>query len=142
MATRFADAEWRGNLQDGQGKMRLGTGMFEGSYSYKSRFTEGAGTNPEELIAAAAAGCFTMAFSNELSKAGFTPTLVKTHADVTMETVNNAATITKVQLNTEAQVPGIDEKRFQEIGEGAKKNCPVSRALGAIQVELNARLVK
>ena len=142
MATRFADAEWRGNLQEGQGKMRLGTGMFEGNYSYKSRFTEGPGTNPEELIAAAEAGCFTMAFSNELSKAGFTPTLVKTHAEVKMEMVNNALTITKVQLNTEAQVPGIDEKRFQEIGEGAKKNCPVSRALSAIQVELNARLVK
>jgi lipoyl-dependent peroxiredoxin len=142
MATRFADAEWRGDLQKGQGKMRLGTGMFEGNYTYKSRFTEGPGTNPEELIAAASAGCFTMAFSNELSKAGFTPTLVKTHAEVTMETVDNAPTIKKVHLTTEADVPGIDEKRFQEIGEGAKKNCPVSRALAAIQIELTARLVQ
>lgn len=142
MATRFADAEWKGNLQDGQGKLRLGTGMFEGNYSFKSRFTEGPGTNPEELIAAASAGCFTMAFASALSKAGFTPTLLKTHAEVVMEKVDNRDTIQKVLLNTEAQVPGIDDARFQEIGDGAKKNCPVSRALAAIQIELTARLVK
>ena len=143
MAIRFAEAVWKGNLQEGNGTLRLGTGLFEGSYTFRSRFTEGPGTNPEELLAAAEAGCFTMAFSNELSKAGFTPTQVKTHADVLMETVNNQATITKIQLSTEAQVPGIDENRFQEIGEGAKKNCPISRALNSgIQVILNARLVK
>jgi len=143
MAVRFADAEWKGNLQEGQGKMRLGTGGFEGSYTYKSRFEEGAGTNPEELIAAASAGCFTMAFSGELSKAGFTPTQLKTRAEVTAERVNNQFTITKIHLTTEGQVAGIDEKRFQEIGEGAKKNCPVSRALNpSIQVSLNAKLVK
>ncbi len=143
MAVRFADAEWAGNLQEGKGKMRLGTGAFEGNYTYKSRFEEGPGTNPEELVAAASAGCFTMAFSAELSKAGFTPTSLKTRADLTMERVNNAMTITKIQLTTEAVVPGIDEKRFQEIGEGAKKNCPVSRALNpSIQVSLTAKLVK
>lgn len=142
MATRFADAVWKGNLQEGQGMMRLGTGQFEGSYTFKSRFEEGPGTNPEELIAAAEAGCFSMAFASDLSKAGFTPNRVQTHAEVIMEMVNNQPTIRRIQLNTEADVPGIDEKRFQEIGEGAKKNCPVSRALGAIQVNLTARLVK
>ncbi len=143
MAVRFANAEWKGNLQEGQGKMRLGTGAFEGNYTYKSRFEEGAGTNPEELIAAAHAGCFTMAFASGLTKAGFAPSLLKTRADVIMEKVDNRDTITKIQLNTEAQVPGIDEKKFQEIGEGAKKNCPVSRALNpSIQVSLTAKLVK
>ncbi len=143
MAVRFANAEWAGSLQDGRGKMRLGTGAFEGNYTYKSRFEEGPGTNPEEMIAAAEAGCFTMAFSNELSKAGFTPTSVKTRADVTMERVENALSITRIQLTTEAVVPGIDEKRFQEIGAGAKKNCPISRALNPnIQVTLSAKLLK
>ncbi len=141
MATRFADAVWEGNLQEGRGTMRLGTGQFEGRYTYKSRFEEGPGTNPEELIAAAEAGCFSMAFAAELSRAGFTPTRIKTHADVIMQTVNNQATITRIQLNSDVQVPGIDEKRFQEIGENAKKNCPVSRALGGVQVSLTARLV-
>lgn len=143
MAVRFANAEWNGNLQEGQGKMRLGTGSYEGRYTYKSRFEEGPGTNPEELIAAAHAGCFTMAFASGLSKAGFTPTSLKTRADVTMEKVDNRDTITKIQLTTEAQVPNIDEKKFQEIGEGAKKNCPISRALNpTIQVSLSAKLVK
>ncbi len=143
MAIRFADAEWKGDLKEGSGKMRLGTGAYEGSYTFKSRFEEGPGTNPEELIAAAHAGCFTMAFSSGLARAGFTPTLMKTHAEVVMEKVENRDTITKIRLNTEGQVPGIDEKQFQEIGENAKKNCPVSRALNpSIQVELNARLVK
>lgn len=143
MATRFANAEWKGTLQEGQGKMRLGTGAFEGSYTYKSRFEEGPGTNPEELIAAAHAGCFTMAFASGLSKAGFPPTLLNTRADLTMEKLDNRDTITRIQLTTEAQVPGIDEKKFQEIGDGAKKNCPVSRALNpAIQVSLTAKLMK
>ena len=143
MATRFADAVWEGTLKEGHGKMRLGTGAYEGNYTYQSRFEEGPGTNPEELIAAAHAGCFTMAFSSGLTKAGFTPTRLNTHAEIIMEKVDNRDTITHIQLTTEGQVPGIDEKQFLEIGETAKKNCPVSRALNpSIQVSLDAKLVK
>ncbi len=143
MATRFADAQWNGNLREGQGTMRLGTVAFEGKYTYQSRFEEGTGTNPEELVAAAEAGCFTMAFSGDLTKAGFAPTQLKTHAEVIAERVNNQFTIMEIKLNTEGQVPGIDEKRFQEIGEGAKKNCPISRSLNpSIKVSLTVKLVK
>jgi osmotically inducible protein OsmC len=143
MAVRYADAEWKGNLQSGKGNIRLGTGGFEGGYTYKSRFEEGPGTNPEELIAGADGACFTMAFASGLTKAGFAPALLKTHAEVIMEKVDNRDTITRIQLTTEGQVPGIDDKQFQEIGEGAKKNCPIARALNpSIQVTLNAKLVK
>lgn len=141
MAVRFADAVWNGDLQKGHGSVRLGTGMFEGSYTYKSRFEVGDGTNPEELVAAASASCFTMAFANDLSKAGFTPAEVKTHAEVIMELKNGHHTIKRVELKCEVKVPGIDDLRFQEIGDGAKKNCPVSRALAAIPIHLSAVLL-
>src|SRR5512140_1625336 len=143
MPTRTAHAIWQGDLLAGKGTMALGSKAFEGPYGFKSRFEEGPGTNPEELIAAAHAGCFTMAFSSGLTKAGYPPTRLSTHAEVIMEKVDNRDTITKIDLTTEGQVPGIDEKQFLEIGENAKKTCPVSRALNpSIQVSLNAKLMK
>jgi osmotically inducible protein OsmC len=123
--------------------MRLGTGAFEGQYSYSSRFEEGVGTNPEELIGAAHAGCFSMAFSADLDNAGFTPTRVQTKATITFEPVDGKATIRRIHLDVEAKVPGIDEATFQRVAEGAKVGCPVSRALAAVpEITLNARLVK
>ena len=141
MATRFAEADWKGSLQDGQGTMKLGTGTYEGAYTYRSRFEEGPGTNPEELIAAALAGCFSMALSGELGRDGFSPNQIHTRADVIMEIVDGHHTITKIQLNTEADVPRIDQKTFLEKAETAKKGCPVSRLLTGAKISLNARLV-
>lgn len=143
MSTRTAEAVWKGNLKEGEGVMRLGSGAFEGEYSYSSRFEEGAGTNPEELIGAAHAGCFSMAFSDDLDQAGFTPNRVQTKATVTFEKVEGKSTIRRIHLDTEAEVPGIDEATFQRVAEGAKVGCPVSRALAAVpEITLNARLVK
>jgi len=122
--------------------MRLSSGAFEGAYSFSSRFEEGTGTNPEELIAAAHAGCFSMAFSNGLAKAGFTPKKIQTTARVKLEKVGEAFKITTIELSTEGQVPGIDENKFQEQAEGAKKNCPVSQALTGVNITLQAKLVK
>ena len=140
MAVRSAEAEWKGNLREGAGKMKLGSGAYEGAYSFASRFEEGKGTNPEELIAAAHAGCFSMALSAGLGKAGFTPTRVHTTARVHLEKVGEGFGITRIELTTEAQVPGIDDKAFQEQAEGAKKGCPVSKALAGAQISLTATL--
>lgn len=142
MAVRTAEAEWKGNLAEGRGTMSTESGSVSGSYSFASRFKEGEGTNPEELVGAAHAGCFSMAFSNELAKAGFTPVSVRTTARVHLDMLDEGPTITTVELDCRAQVEGIDEETFQEIAEGAKKGCPVSRALrGGPKVELNARLL-
>ena len=141
MPVRKAEARWEGDLPSGKGTMRFGGGAFEGQYSFNSRFEEGAGTNPEELIAAAHAGCFSMAFSNGLAKAGFTPTRVDTTANVHLEKTDAGFGITKIELRTEAEVPGIDEAAFNEQAETAKKNCPVSKALAGTQIHLNARLL-
>src|SRR5438270_12150621 len=132
MPVRSADAQWEGSLQDGKGTMRLASGAFQGAYSFSSRFEEGTGTNPEELIAAAHAGCFSMAFSNGLAKAGFVPKKVQTTARAKLEKVGEGFKITTIELSTEGQVPGIDEQKFQEVAEGAKKNCPVSQALAGV----------
>lgn len=140
MAVRSAEAEWKGNLREGAGKMKLGSGAYEGAYSFASRFEEGKGTNPEELIAAAHAGCFSMALSAGLGKAGFTPTRVHTTARVHLEKVGEGFGITRIELTTEAQVPGIDNKAFQEQAEGAKKGCPVSKVLAGAQISLTATL--
>jgi lipoyl-dependent peroxiredoxin len=142
MATRTAKAEWNGTLQEGSGTMALGGGAFTGPYSFASRFEEGKGTNPEELIAAAHAGCFSMAFSAALGKAGFTPQQVKTTATVQLLKGAEGFSITTIQLDTEARVPGIDEAKFQEVAEGAKKGCPVSRALAGTEIKLVAKLAK
>ncbi|MEX2088756.1 MAG: OsmC family peroxiredoxin, partial [Bacteroidota bacterium] len=111
-------------------------------YSFVSRFESGTGTNPEELIAAAHAGCFSMAFSGALGKAGFTPKRVATTAIVHLEKVGEGFSITTIELNCEGTVPGIDEAKFLELAEGAKKNCPVSRLLTGAEIKLNARLAK
>ncbi len=141
MPVRTADAVWEGNLKNGKGKMKFGGGAFEGNYSSSSRFEEGKGTNPEELIGAAHAGCFSMAFSNGLDQAGFTPNRVNTNAKVFIEKMSDGFRITRIELQTEAQVPGIDEATFQNQAEAAKKNCPVSQALKAVEIRLNAKLL-
>ena len=142
MSVREARAQWEGDLKKGKGTMRLGSGAFEGQFSFKSRFEEGTGTNPEELIGAAHAGCFSMAFSNMLSEAGHVPTRVKTEAKVHFEMVKGAPTIRLIELKCEGEVPGISEAKFQEIASKAKAGCPVSRALAAVEIALEARLKK
>lgn len=142
MPVRSANAEWKGDLQSGKGTMKLQSGAYEGQYSFSSRFEEGTGSNPEELIAAAHAGCFSMAFSGDLSKAGFVPNSIRTTAHVTLEKVDGKSTVSKIRLETEADVPNIDNAKFQEIAEGAKKGCPISRALASVaMIELDAKLV-
>jgi lipoyl-dependent peroxiredoxin len=141
MPVRTANAEWKGNLFEGSGKMAFGSGAYEGSYGFKSRMEEGPGTNPEELIGAAHAGCFSMAFANILAQAGFTPTYVRTKASVTFEKQEGGFSITGILLSTEASVPGIDAPAFQEHATKAKENCPVSRALKAVDIQLDAKLV-
>ncbi len=140
MPVRNAEAEWKGNLFEGQGHMKMGT-AYDGPFTFKSRMESGAGTNPEELIAAAHAGCFSMAFSAGLSKAGFTPKRVHTKASVHFDKVADGFAITRIELETEGEVPGIDNAKFQELAEGAKKGCPVSKALAGTQINLQARLV-
>jgi osmotically inducible protein OsmC len=142
MPTRNADATWEGNLKDGKGVMRLGGGAYEGPFSFASRFEQGKGTNPEELIAAAHAGCFSMALSHGLAQAGFTPKRVQTTAKVHLEKLPDGFGIPRIELSTEAEVPGISDKVFHEQAENAKKNCPVSKLLKAAEISLNARLVR
>ncbi len=139
MAQRKATAFWEGSLKAGRGKMQFGT--FDGPFSFASRFEEGSGTNPEELLGAAHAGCYSMALSNELDKAGFTPTRVETTANVTLGSVDGHARITNIHLVCQAQVPGIDAKKFQEIAEATKGACPVSAALTGVNITLDAKLV-
>ena len=141
MATRSANASWQGDLASGNGTMHLGTGSWSGPYSAKSRFEEGEGTNPEELIAAAHAGCFSMAFAHELAQAGHTPESVETTADVHLNPADGGFAINRIDLTTRARVPGIGEDDFQRIGEAAKAGCPVSKALGGVgEINLNATL--
>ena len=144
MATSTAEAVWTGGLKDGKGTVKTGSGAINGAYSFRTRF-EGAqgaaGTNPEELIGAAHAGCFSMALSAGLGKSGFTPTRIKTSAKVHLEKVGEGFKITRIQLTTEAAIPNIDEAKFREHAEGAKKGCPVSQALAGTQIELDAKLV-
>lgn len=141
MPVRTAEAEWRGSLADGDGSMRMRSGAYEGSYSAGSRFQEDPGTNPEELIAAAHAGCFSMALSGALGKAGHPPKSIRTTARVTIAKVGAGFEITGIELDTEGDVPGIDEEAFREAAEGAKENCPVSKALRATPIRVaGARL--
>jgi len=141
MPVRSADAQWEGSLQDGKGTMRLSSGAFEGAYSFSSRFEDGSGTNPEELIAAAHAGCFSMALSAALGRAGHTPNRVATTAKVHLEKGDSGFRISRIDLSTEADVPGIDDAAFQDIAETAKKTCPVSVALAGPDITLDAKLV-
>ena len=142
MPIRKASACWDGGLRAGKGTMKLGSGAYEGAYSFSSRFEEGKGTNPEELIGAAHAGCFSMAFSAGLERNGFKPVYVSTSASVKIEKVGEGFKITTVELTTEAKVPGIDERKFQELANAAKTGCPVSQALAGTNITLNAKLVK
>jgi osmotically inducible protein OsmC len=142
MPTRTANARWDGSLQEGQGTMRMASGAYEGPYSFQSRFEEGDGTNPEELIAAAHAGCFSMALSGELGRAGHSAESVETTATVHIDKLDEGFGITRIELDTRARVPGVDADEFQRIAEGAKVGCPVSQALAAVEsIELNAELV-
>jgi lipoyl-dependent peroxiredoxin len=141
MATRTADATWEGTLQEGSGTMRMGGGAYEGAYTAESRFEEGEGTNPEELVAAAHAGCFSMALAGDLGKAGYDPQSVETSAAVGLRMGDEGPTIHRIKLTTRARVPGIEDDEFQRIAEGAKVGCPVSRALAAVEtIEVEATL--
>jgi osmotically inducible protein OsmC len=139
MITRKSDARWAGELKTGSGHIRLGSGAFEGKYSFGTRFEGAPGTNPEELLAAAHAGCYTMAFNLMLSQAGFNAKSVATTVEVHMERVNEAMTITGITLTTVGDVPGIGADKFLEIAENAKKNCIISRAL-SVPMTLKASL--
>jgi osmotically inducible protein OsmC len=141
MATRTGSAVWEGTLKAGKGTMKLGSGAWEGPYSFASRFESANGTNPEELIGAAEAGCFSMALSFNLEKAGHPPKRVATTATVKLEPSGGGFKITSIDLATEADVPGIDQAKFNEQAELTKKTCPVSVALAGTQINLNAKLV-
>lgn len=141
MPIRKASAVWEGGLKNGKGKVRLGSGLLEEAYSFSSRFEEGPGTNPEELLAAAHAGCFSMALAGNLALAGFPPKKISTTAQVTIALVDGGFKITGIALNTEAEVPGIEAGLFLAQAEKAKTGCPVSQALAATKIELQAKLV-
>jgi osmotically inducible protein OsmC len=132
MTIRQAQADWQGTLREGSGRLKLGSGAFEGAYSYPSRFEDGPGTNPEELIAAAHAGCFTMALSYALGNAGNAPERIRTVARVHLGMTAAGPTITRIELETEGEVPGLDPDAFGEVADAAKKSCLVSRALAGV----------
>lgn len=140
--TRKAEADWNGGIMDGNGKVKLGSGAFEGAYSFKSRFSEEeqASTNPEELIAAAHAGCYTMALTGNLGRAGYAPKNVHTTANVKIEKQGDGFVIPNIDLVTEAEVEGIEDAEFQEIAEKTKKTCPVSQVLSGAEISLKATL--
>ncbi|MBX9682055.1 MAG: OsmC family protein [Gemmataceae bacterium] len=141
MPTRNADAVWEGDLKSGKGKLKLGSGAYEGAYSFQSRFESGTGTNPEELIAAAHAGCFSMALSHALAQAGHPVKSVRTTAKVHLEQTAGGFSIPRIDLVTEGEVPGIDAATFQKQAAEAKKNCPVSKVLAGAEITLDAKLV-
>ncbi len=142
MPVRSAEARWEGNLKKGKGIVKLGSGVFEGKYSFGSRFEKDPGTNPEELIGAAHAGCFSMALSMILEQAGFTADSIHTTARVSIDKSGDGFKITSIALETEGRIPGIDENTFKEKAEIAKKGCPVSVALASVAITLQAKLVK
>src|ERR1044072_685393 len=142
MPTRKAEAEWEGNLAEGRGKLSVGSGAFAGPYSFKSRFEEGEqATNPEEVLGAAPACCCTMALTAALSRAQIKATRIHTEARVKLEKVGEAFAITQIELQTEAEVPGIDDAAFQQYAEGAKANCPLSKALASTPISMTAKLL-
>ena len=141
MPVRTADAVWNGNLLEGKGQLKLGSGAFSGPYDWKSRSADGPNANPEELLGAAHAGCFSMAFAHGLSLAGFTPTRIHTTASVTFEKQGDGFAVTKIALVCEAQIPRIDNAAFQAQAKAAKENCPISKALASVPVTLEARLI-
>lgn len=140
MPTRNADATWNGALRDGNGTFSTESGAIEGAYSFSSRFEDGGGTNPEELIAAAHAGCFSMALANELGSAGHVPESVATTAKVHLEKDDDGFVIPKIELVTKATVAGIEDAAFQEIATATSKACPVSKVLAGAEITLDATL--
>ena len=141
-SARKAEAEWNGNLREGNGHFKVGSGKVSGAYSFPTRFEEAPGTNPEELIGAAHASCFSMALSGGLGKSGHNAKRIRTTANVHLEKVGEGFQITRIELDTEGEVPGIDEATFQQHANGAKENCPVSKALKGVEITLKARLKK
>jgi len=140
--TKTSTAQWEGDLKGGKGTMTVGKGAYTGPFTFASRFESGAGTNPEELLAAAHAGCFSMAFSNDLANAGHKPTRVSTTATTDLgPDPAGGFHIGKITLNVEAQVPGLDDAKFQELAASAKKNCPVSKLFKGAEIVLHAKLV-
>jgi osmotically inducible protein OsmC len=140
MAERTAKAVWQGNLNEGAGTVTLGSGGFQGRYSAESRFGSGAGTNPEELIGAAHAACFSMALAANLARAGYTPEAIETTATVSIEKGSDGFSITRIELDTQGTVPDLDEDTFLAQAKVAKETCPVSRALAATPITLKAKL--
>ena len=140
MPKRDANAVWRGTLTKGDGTIALGSGAYVGAYSFTTRFEDAQGTNPEELIAAAHAGCFSMALSMLLEKAGGSPKEIRTKANVTLGKVGDGFKVTQIELRTEAEVPGMDEAEFQKQAELAKNNCPISQLLTGAPISLEAVL--
>lgn len=140
MPVRSAEAKWEGSLKEGAGEVKLGSGAFQGPYSFQTRFEDQQGTNPEELIAAAHAGCFSMAFSAELGKAGYKPKWIESKAEVHLEKKDDGFVIPKIELTMQAQVPDISEEEFQKIAKGAKEGCPVSKVLEGAELSLDATL--
>ena len=141
MPTRNSSAVWKGGLKAGKGTVTVGKGTFEGSYSFPSRFEDGEGTNPEELLAAAHAGCLSMALAAGLERAGTPATQISTRASATLEKVGEAFRVTKMRLEVRGRVPGIDARVFQEAAESAKEGCPISNALkNNVAFELDAKL--
>ncbi|MEO7724277.1 MAG: OsmC family protein [Chthoniobacterales bacterium] len=141
MPARIGTAVWEGTLKEGKGSMKLGSGAYEGPFSFQSRFESGTGTNPEELIGAALAGCFSMALSANLEKAGCPATRVSTKAHVKLEMVDGGPKITTIELENESEVAGIDEAVFQEQAQKTKTGCPVSKALTGTEITLSAKLL-
>ena len=141
MPNRKANATWEGSLQTGKGRMKLGSGAFDGPFAFQTRMGDEPGTNPEELIGAALAGCFSMALSLGLGQAGAPPQRIQTTAAVKLEKQGDGFAITHILLRTEAQVAGLDAAKFQEIAEQTKKGCPVSKALSAVKIDLEAKLL-
>jgi osmotically inducible protein OsmC len=141
MPVRKASAIWQGDLKSGKGSMKTESGVLDNQFSFSSRFEDGKGTNPEELIGAAHAGCFSMALSHSLAQDGYTPERVETSANVQIEKKGEGFAITEVILFTKATIPNIDAEKFQEYAEGAKKNCPVSKALKGVEIKLETELV-
>ncbi|MEW5868785.1 MAG: OsmC family protein [Chloroflexota bacterium] len=142
MTVRKASASWEGTLKEGRGRMKLGSGAFQGAFSFATRFEETPGTNPEELIGAAHAGCFSMALSAGLGNAGFTPKHIQTSVQVHLGKVDGKSRITLIELFTEAEVPGITPQDFQKIAQDTKTGCPVSAALASVEITLEARLIQ
>ena len=140
MATRKAHARWEGNIKDGKGQVDFGSGAFKGAYSFDSRFENGKGTNPEELLGAAHASCFAMALSLILGSAGFKPNYIDATAYVTVTPQDGGFKITKSHIVCEAKVPGIDQAAFVGHAETAKAGCPVSQALAGTEITLEAKL--